>query len=364
MTNATNANSMKERNRRLIIDLIRHQELSRAEIAKRTSLTKAAVSIIVDELIKNEVVYEARAGESTIGRRPVCLKVNPDFMYAVGVDITRRNVRLGIIDISGRILCEKKFLVHPKKDALMNIKKGIEEVIAESGVSKEKIFGIGVTAPGPVDVQNTTILNPANFDEWHYENIGLRLKKAFNTEVYLENISGGIALCEKYFGVAKEMDDFMLLVVSDGIGSGIMNSGRLLRNVTELGHTSIEYNGRKCECGNCGCVEKYASIPSILSESNYKSWEEAVDAQDDVIIEKEAEYLSCALINAINLFGFESIVLEGEINYKAEKIIKAIDKRIKNNTMTKDNPKIISGSAFGKVLCAGVTVFDNYFNEV
>ncbi len=362
MINATNANTMKERNKRLIIDLIRRGELSRADIAKETSLTKAAVSIIVDDLIKGGVVIESRSIETGVGRRPLCLKVVPDFMYAVGVNITRSYAELGIVDISGRVKCEKRFDMTPKKEALREITAGIDEMIKGSGIDAERIYGIGVTAPGPVDTQNTTILNPTNFDEWHYENIGLRLKKSLKKDVYLENVSGGRALCEKYFGLARDINDFLLLIVSDGIGSGIMSAGSLLRNVTELGHTSIAYNGVKCECGNIGCVETYASVPSILSDTDYKEWKEVVDAGAEDIIEKEAEYLSCAIIKAVNIFGFDCIILEGDINYKPDRIIGAIEKRLKNNTITKVNPKIISGSNFSGVVCAAVTVFDNYFD--
>lgn len=363
MINATNANTMREKNRRLIIDLIRKDELSRADIAKKTSLTKAAVSIIVDDLVKCGLVKEFKSAETGIGRRPLCLTLNRELMYAIGLNITRSYAELGLVDISGKILCERRLSVHPKKEAIKEIIGSIEAMIKESGVPTENIYGIGVSAPGPVDTQNTTILNPTNFDEWHYENIGLRLKKAFKTEVYLENISGGLALSEKYFGIAKDMTDFLLLIVSDGIGSGIMNSGNLLRNATEIGHTSIAYNGIECECGNIGCVEKYASVNAILKDTDYKSWKEVIDAEDSTIIEKEAGYLSCAIINAINLFGFDRIILEGEINYKPDKIISAIEKRLKNNTITKGNPKILSGSAFSGVICAAVTVFDNYFNE-
>jgi len=360
--NATNANTMKEKNRRLMLDLIRKNEYSRADLAKETSLSKAAVSIIVDDLIKSGVVSEFKSAETGVGRRPLCLKLNPDSMYAVGINITRSRAELGIIDISGKVICKDVVGVHPKKEALKQIVGSIESMIRENHIEQERIYGIGVTAPGPVDSLNTTILNPTNFDEWHFENIGLRLKKALKMEVYLENVSGGLALCEKYFGIAKELEDFLLLIVSDGIGSGIMSSGNLLRNATELGHTSIAYDGIPCECGNLGCIEKYASIPAMLKDTRYPSWEAVIDADDTAIIEREAEYLSCAIVNAINLFGFDSIILEGEINYRPDAMIAAIEKRIKNNTITRSHSRILSGSAFSGVICAAVTVFDNYFN--
>jgi predicted NBD/HSP70 family sugar kinase len=363
MMNATNAMTMREKNRRMIIDLIRKYEFSRAELAKETSLTKAAISIIVDDLMKNGVVQEYRSEEKSIGRRPLCLKLNPDFMYAVGLNITRSHVKIGIVDISGRVVCERRLEVSPKKEALKQIVTTIGELVEESGVGVEKIYGIGVTAPGPVDTQNTTILNPTNFDEWHYENIGLRLKNALDKKVFLENVAGGRALSEKYFGLAKDWTDYLVFVVSDGIGSGIMNSGKLLRHASELGHTSIAYNGIPCECGNLGCIEKYASMPAILQGTPYQSWQEVVDAEDDALIEKEAEYLSCVLINAVNVLGFESVILHGAANYKPQKLMNAIAKKLKHNTITGESPKLYSGSAFSEVVSAAATVFDNYFNK-
>ena len=309
MTNATNSGIMKEKNKRLIINLIRKSEISRADIAKITNLTKASVSIITDDLIKSGIIYESASNEKGVGRKPINLKLNPDFLYAVGINLTRSYIEAGIVDIEGNILFREKLDVYPKNDAIKNLIACVEKLISDSKIPIECIYGIGVTAPGPVDSANTTILNPVGFEEWHYENIGLRLKNSFNKNIFLENISGGLALCEKYYGVAKDLNDFLLLKISDGIGAGIISGDKLLRNASEFGHTSIDHNGTQCKCGNKGCVERYASIPAILENTEYKTWEQVVQSNDEKLIKEEADYLSCAIINAVNLFGFESIIL-------------------------------------------------------
>ena len=363
MTNATNSGIMKEKNKRLIINLIYKNEISRADIAKATSLTKASVSIITDDLIKSGIVSESKSDEKGVGRKPIYLKINPDFMYAAGINLTRSYAEIGIVDITGKILCQQRLDVYPKVKTIQSLISALDQMVTELNISNERIYGIGVTAPGPVDSANTTILNPVDFDEWHYENIGLRLKNVFNKNVFLENVSGGLALCEKYFGVAKNLSDFLLLKISDGIGAGIVSSDKLLRNASEFGHTSIKHDGILCKCGNRGCVERYASIPAILQNTKYSDWKQVADTGDDKIIKQEAHYLSCAIINAVNLFGFESIILDGEVNYKPEKLMEYIQKNLKNNTIAKKLPKMISGSAFSEIACAAVTVFDNYFNE-
>ena len=363
MTNATNSGIMKEKNKRLIINLIRKNPISRADIAKQTNLTKASVSIITDDLIKNGVITEGNSDEKGVGRKPINLKINPSFMYALGVNLTRSYAEIGIVDITGKIICQQKLDVYPKNKAIQNIIDSVNKMILNNGFDFDLIYGIGVTAPGPVDSVNTTILNPVGFDEWHYENIGLRLKNAFNKNVFLENVSGGLALCEKYFGIGKDLNDFLLLKISDGIGAGIISGNKLLKNASEFGHTSIDYNGILCKCGNRGCVERYAAIPEILKDTNYDNWKQVADNCDEKLIKKEADYLSCAIINAVNLFGFESIILDGEVNYNPEKLIDYIKKNLKNNTIAKQLPKITSGSAFSEITCAAISVFDNYFNE-
>ncbi len=359
MTNATNANTMKEKNRRLIINLIRKNQVSRADISKATSLTKAAVSIIVDDLIKNGIVTEEKSQEKAVGRRPIYLTLNPDYMYALGINITRSGTEVGVVDITGNEICYDFIENMPKTDLINNI----IERINNFDIDKEKILGIGVTAPGPVDSKNTTILNPPNFKEWHYENIGLRLKKAFKKDVYLENVSGGLALCEKYFGKAKDLNDFLVLYVTDGIGSGIISKGMLLKTASELGHTSICYNGTKCTCGNTGCLEIYASIPEILKTTAHKSWKAVIDSNDEKTIIAEAKYLACGITNAVNLFGFGHIFLAGDINYNPGKVIYEIEKNIMANTITQKTPEISPASDFSGVVCASTLVFDNWLTQ-
>lgn len=358
---ATNASAMKEKNKRLILKLICENSYSRADIAKITKLTKAAVTIITEDLIKDGMVIERKTDGNVPGRKPLLLEINPRFMMAVGLNITRNYAELGIADIMGNVICEKKFALKQKNIFFKEVESCILNMIDENNIPIENIYGIGVTSPGPVDVHNTTILNPPNFDEWHYENIGLRLKNIIGRKVYLENISGGLTLCEKYFGIAKDMDNFLVLIIDDGIGSGIMNGGKLLRSVSELGHTSIAYNGIPCECGNYGCIEKYASVSAILKNTNYASWKDVINRNDIRLIEQEAEYLSCAIVNATNLFSIENVILEGQINYKTDKLIQLIESKIKRNKIVSTTPKVLSGSEYKGVVCAAVSVFDNYF---
>lgn len=361
---ATNAGIMREKNKRLILNLILKNEYSRADISAKTGLTKGAVTIITEEMICDGIITETKAEETgTVGRRPLILKLNPKAMTAVGINITRSFAEIGVVDICGNIICEERLGVFPKDEALLNIRRTAKRMTAECGIPAERIYGIGVTAPGPLDSAKKEILAPTDFDGWHGVNLGTALEGAVcvEGEVYLENIAGGLALYEKYYGVAKHCDNFLALIVDDGIGAGIMTDGRLVRRISELGHTSIAYNGRPCKCGNFGCVERYASIPSILEGTGYSSWCEVIDRDDTALIEKEAEYLACAIVNAANLFSVESVILEGGINYRPEKLIRLIGEKIGRNRIVRRTPTLLSGSEYRGAVCAAVSVFDNYF---
>ena len=132
-------------------------------------------------------------------------------------------------------------------------------------------MGLGITAPGPLDSGKGTILNPPNFKKWKNTAIVSELKKTFDFDIMLENNASALAVAEKNYGAARGFSDFILLVVDTGVGAGIITDGSLYKGSNslgaELGHTSIIYNGKKCDCGNNGCLEVYASVPAILEEA-------------------------------------------------------------------------------------------------
>lgn len=363
MKRATNAAVMKQINQKLILNLIREKRLSRADIAQETGLTKAAISIIVDELVQEGLISEEPAGGRAVGRRPLLLSLNAGARYIIGVDITRRDYTVGISDLCGSLLCEVSEKLISKRQALNGILAHIIRLVRKNAVETSKVIGIGITCPGPVDPAGALILNPPNFDEWHGEPIGKTLSLATGFPAYLENISSGAALFEMYFGVAKRIDNFMALVVHDGIGSGILIDHTLFRGTSELGHTSICYDGIPCECGNRGCLEKYASIQSIVKGTGFTSWKEVVDAQALPLIEKEARYLGAAAANAANLFDLSAIVLQGDLLYRPELLVSYLKRELKERTIARKEVRVIPGKEYPKALCASAVCLHRFFSE-
>ncbi len=360
MRSATNSTLMRQKNEKIILSLINEEPISRAEISKRTGLTKAAVTIIVDDLKKRNIVTEKNVRVSSVGRNPVMLYLNGDCVYTIGINITRFDISVGITDLCGRVITEDVIEIKSPDRAFADIKKVIEKQMSENGIEPSKIHKTGVVTPGPIDVENGRILNPPNFEKWHNVSVVDELKKIIGFDVIYENVSSATAICEKYFGAAKESKSFLALLVDEGVGSGIVIDNVLFKGPCEFGHIPIKLDGKKCGCGNRGCLEKYASVPEILAGTQYKSWAEAVDANDG-ILKQEAEYLSSAIITANNIFSLESVVLCGELSYKPEKLIEYISERISGCMLANSDFKVRAGMVESEVLVASAIAIHDFF---
>ena len=137
----------------------------------------------------------------------------------------------------------------------------------------------------------------------------------------------------------------MLLLCDSGIGSGIVSGGKLLKGVgyftSELGHTSINYNGKRCVCGNIGCLEAYASIAALLADTPFKQWKELIDKRQEnpqafELIQLELNYLAAGVINTANIISIDTIVLAGDLSYEAEYTGPLLEEKLKERSLRRD----------------------------
>ncbi len=354
--------------------------MSRADLSKKIGLTRAAITIIVDSLISEGIIIEKGTISAGMGRNPMILDINPDRYYALGLNISRSTCSLGLVNIKGEVLKSKNINLNEAQDAgeaLQIIKNDIKDLIAETDIAPDKLLGMGISAPGPLDSDKGIIINPPNFKKWENVAIVSELKKTFDFRITLENNASALAIAEKNYGAARNFSDFILLVVDTGVGAGIITNDNLYKGSNslgaELGHTSIVYNGKKCSCGNNGCLEVYASEPAIVSEAqktdaSISSWKEIVDralkgeeAFTDVI-EKESEYLTTSLVNVINLLGLEAVILAGCLTYEPKLLLKRIDKKTNslalNRNLYKTNILPSGLHTHSEIISAASTVFD------
>ena len=340
----------------MILSLINKNPVSRAEIAKETGLTKAAVTIIVDELIKREMIVEKKSATASVGRNPLNLYLNGKSLYFIGIDVSRVDISVGIVDLCGKVICETCFPVCDSKTAFEKIKIIIDKMLLENKIDKDKIYKAGISVPGPVDIEKGKILNPPNFKLWHNAEVRELARIILNTEAVFDNVSKAAAVSEKYFGAAKESENFLSLIIDEGIGTGIFTDNILLKKPCEMGHITIEYDGIPCECGNKGCLEKYASIPVFLKKYNLKKWEDASDSQIEIM----AEYIVNAVITANNIFLIDKVVLKGDVAKNADKLIELISEKCNVNLLN-NKIEISAGTVNSKTLIAASLAIHNYF---
>ena len=362
MNKATNAAMMRVKNEKIILSLINKMPISRVGISKITGLTKAAVTIIVDDFKKRGIVTEKNALSKNKGRNPVMLYLNPEAFYFVGVNISRSSIGVGIVDLSGKVISSEELSICPPDKAYPMIVESIDNQVVKNKIDREKIHKISVAAPGPVDSNDGVILNPPNFTDWHGASVSKELEALTSIGVILRNVSSATAISEKYFGSAHNTDSFLSLIVDEGIGSGIIVNDVLFDGPCELGHVSINYDGIKCECGNRGCLEKYASIPCILKCTEYSNWHEVVDANDTELMKREAKYISSAIISARNIFMFDTVVLCGDLTYKTDTMVNLITEQIQKRILTNDMLCVCAGEVKSKYLIAASSAIYDLFN--
>lgn len=342
LNKASNLDTIKKSNRSLILKLLNSTGgVSRAQLAQMTGLTKTSITNITAELIDEKVICETGTAESANGRKPILLNIVKDARFSLGLYISREYIYANIANLNGEIIEERKHVLDSMENEqsfLSSITGTIEKLLASFRQDRSRILGIGVASIGPIDMERGIILDPPNFRGLKSIPIVEVLKEKFGTAVFLDNDMNACAIAEKLFGKAKHLSDFVYVGVTNGIGAGIVLNGGIYRGrdgfAGEIGHTSIDVNGRQCACGNVGCLELYADISavtiqvkaslelgaeSMLAAGSPVTWKgvtEAAAAGDRICgkaIEKMAYYLSFGLVNTFNVFNPQAIFLGHEI---------------------------------------------------
>jgi len=344
--NPRNKEYTKEYNRKMLVRLLRIAPMSRADLARELGLTRAATSLIAEDLLLEGLIEETTAKGTQIGRTPVPLKLRNDAGYAVGVYLNRDGCTAGITSMNGELLTETRLHLtgSSRSKKLLPLSEAIQFMIEQANIPHDKIVGIGISAPGPLDGESGRILNPPRFDLWHNTDICTFLSAQLHLPVYLENNASCLARYNLGKPEAKGSKDFLLLLVDSGIGSGIISNRKILKGAgyftSELGHTSINYRGRPCECGNIGCLEAYATIPNLLKNSKYSSWKELIDhlSEDDAqgLIKQEADYLAAGIITATNMVSIDTVLLAGDLLYGIHAIVPLLEERVNSRILRRD----------------------------
>jgi predicted NBD/HSP70 family sugar kinase len=257
-------------NRRIALDLIRtKQPVSRADLARLMGTRRGAVTLLVNELIREGAVFEGATGEAKRGRKPTFLYIDSRKRCVVAVDIRPTRTFLMLTDLTGRQLASVSSFPTERapKQFVAALARRVRTLLAEHA-DLGRCEGAGIVVPGMVESASGRVLLAPNL-EWR--NVELRdpLAARLGMPVQIENSGKACALAQLWSGRDSARANFVYITVSDGLGVGVVLGGELIRgqhNIAgEFGHVPLNIDGPRCGCGATGCWEAYVSNLATLS---------------------------------------------------------------------------------------------------
>lgn len=298
----------------------------------------------------------------------------------VGVYMTSRNVQIGLVDTGDTCLARTEFSIkniREHEEVIARIAEEITNLLQSQELEIDNCVGIGVGIPGTIDKKRGRVLYSNNI-RWKNVSFVKELQKYLPLPVYINNNANCIALGELAAGAAKGCENAVVLTVGNGIGGSVILDGKVFEGRMpggcELGHMSIQMDGRMCSCGRRGCLEMYTSVPALirsakeamLSDEESLMWERCGKNPDtltaDDIIRAAADHDECAaevlhyyirclctgITNITNIFRPDRIVLSGEIFSGNREFLEEIDSFIKRKSFGGTEagvPEVLSAQA-------------------
>lgn len=360
---------LRNLNRAVVLtNIYKYGPISKSKLAELGSLSRVTITNILDKLLEQGLIIFQSKGKSTGGRQPGLFKLNYDAFFALGIDIGESEINGILINLKGEILKKETVEYKINNNNTINLiveksTKIINSLLKFPNLLIEKVLGIGISFPGTVDPISGIIYDSPNVD-----GVGLSLKEIFkkqiniNIPVFIENDANAAALGEYWFDSGMYKNFILYIFAGEGTGCGLVINGKIYRGfnhaAADVGHTVIDLNGRKCRCGNFGCVETYTSYESIVRrfEEKIKQGETSSisingDSQTDIIkveriieeakkgdqlalkiIEETGRILGIACVNLINLYDPDIVIIGGKLSKANELIMDPLEKIIKDRS--------------------------------
>ncbi len=301
--------------------------------------------------------------------------------YFVGCDLGGTNIKAGIVDIKhGKVLVSNSIPTDSRQGPEAVMKRMADliiDLIGDSSIQKDEIGGLGISAPGVVDLEtNTTKLLINLYGGWRDIPVGERLHGYLGLEVSMLNDVRAITFGEWAFGAGKGVDSMACFAIGTGVGGGLVVNNQLVLGfggtAGELGHQTVDLNGPICGCGNHGCIEVFSSGPAIVAEAARgvcQGWAtKIVDLIDNdlnkltpKIVAKAAEmgdefalyvweragyYLGIGVANILTCVGVKKVVIGGGVGQAGDLLLDPIRREVKKRVflMPVDEVKILNTS--------------------
>lgn len=374
--------SLKVNNALLIFESLRNNgPMSRANIARETRLMPSTVSYITSLLLEKKVLEEKGSEEvSRVGKKGVLLDINYEDFLFLGYDVGSAYSRVIVSNGKGDIQYSKRFKSEKNDSLLKQIHENIQTVN-----EKFNIKGIGMAFPGYVNPEKGIVVRAHNLDISNFD-VKKVMKKEFNLPAYVDHNTIMMARNLISNNSHKEKD-FCIINIGPGIGVGIVNDGKILRGYRnaagELGHITINSDGRNCNCGKKGCLETESSSKAIVKtyeelsgenlncEGNCDSsivYKLAEDGNKKAIkaFERAGHYLGIGIASLVNILNPEKVYIAGGVSYGWKYLKNPVEKSYKENIFYANRDVKLELPSIGEyitALGASTFAFEKYIKE-
>lgn len=344
----SNSQSIKHENAKLVIEkLIELRETSRIDLSRMTTLNKATISSIVSNLVDKNIVVETDRIIKTSGRSAKIFALNKNAGRIISIELLYDQVYGVVTNLYGQIMYElRKPVTDPEFQSYLEvILESIDQLKANTHDSTYGLIGIGIGVYGILSKSKK--IKFATFNSWKDIDLKKIIEDYTGIETYVENEANISALGERL--VYLDNENLISLNIGIGVGMGIIIDNKLYTGedgyAGEIGHTIVVPNGKKCVCGNYGCLEKYISEPAII-ECYQQSTQQRVTI--DMFIEKyrqhdEAavkiykefiDFLSIAINNISLTFNPKTIVINSRIVEGIPETISLLKNKLRSQIMS------------------------------
>lgn len=289
--------------------------------------------------------------------------VDKEKKVLIGIDLGGTGIKVGILNSEYEILTQTSIPTNaerPYEQIIADMGQTAEKLLTDSGFGWQDCLGVGVGSPGTIDSVNGTVLYSNNI-RWTHVPIVSELKKYLPVPIYINNDANCAALGEVVKGAAKGYKNAAFLTLGTGVGGGIVIDGKIFEGGhpggVELGHTKIRSEGRKCTCGRDDCLEAYASASALIKDAKEmakqhpesKLWElcdgdlekmnakipfDAAWADDECgkrLVESYIRYLADGIIDLVNIFRPDIVVLGGGVCAQGEKLTEPLNQYLQED---------------------------------
>jgi len=243
--------------------------LTQAEIARSTGLSAATVSNIVRELRDNGTVQVTPT--SSGGRRARSVALSGDAGIVVGVDFGHSHLRVAVGNLAHQVLAEQSEPIDVDASASQGFDRAeqlVARLVESTGIGPEKVLGVGLGVPGPIDVETGALGSTAILPGWSGINPRQEMSDRLGVPVQVDNDANLGALGELVWGGGRGVKDLAYIKVASGVGAGLVIDGRIYRGpggtAGEIGHITLDESGPVCRCGNRGCLETFTAARYVL----------------------------------------------------------------------------------------------------